>query len=654
MNFFESQVQARKTTKVLVGYFILAIILILLAIWLVSLFAFALMMLPENANNTALLPLMKQHAWHMLGVSSMLTLGCILLCTIYRMSTLTSGGVAVAKLAGAEAVNMDTRDKLEQRFIHVVEEMSIASGIRIPKLYIMKNESVINAFVAGVKPQDTVMVVTQGALEKLNRQELQGVIGHEFSHIFNGDMLVSIRLIGFLAGILIIGQLGQVLLRTTAISRSGKRDGKSMLALLVLAIALTMIGYIGLFFGRLIKAAISRQRESLADACSVQYTRDPSGLIGALRKIDQNSKKAFLQETTHAEEISHLCFSSALRVSLSGLLNTHPPIAQRIKALDPNAKYLKNDLESKPPIKEQTQHTSEKSKKKTRFIQDLVLTAAVLTEQNKVNTQTLETSIGQLDEEHIAAAQNLLKEVDVEIKAMAHQPQHYDKVIYALMLSQQTPEVLSRYQTLVDAESFAQTQTTIDKLNDLNQHYYLAIFDLTQPTFANSAVREQQKIIHLCTELHKLCPENLLQFSLIAMLTKISKESSKKQEFINQEIRAPVVSQEISELLVFLLDKSTLNASSQQKIYALASAKFSQHPIEFLKVKLINQEKLQTILARLNLLRPSDKQKLIAACLLCIQSDSQVSVPEAQFMRVICALLDCPIPLILPTPLETE
>ncbi len=221
-------------------------------------------------------------------------------------------------------INSNATEADERKLLNVVEEMAIASGIPVPQVYLLEDEAGINAFAAGHSTGDAAIGVTRGGMKMLSRDQLQGVIGHEFSHILNGDMRLNLRLMGLIFGILCLTVVGRVLLRT--------RGTKNPLPLL--GLALIVIGGIGVLFGRLIQAAVSRQREFLADAASVQFTRNPDGLAGALKKIGGLSSGSKL-ESPHAQEASHLFFANGLRSSVSGLMATHPPLEERIRALDP-------------------------------------------------------------------------------------------------------------------------------------------------------------------------------------------------------------------------------------------------------------------------------------------------------------------------------
>ena len=248
------------------------------------------------------------------------------------MLSLRQGGAAIAASVGAVPVDPTTTDPQLRRLVNIVEEMSLASGVPTPRLFVMPREPGINAFAAGFTPADAAITVTGGALAQLNRDELQGVIGHEFSHILNGDMRLNIRLIGLLAGILLIGMIG---LRFLQFGGRGSSDSKGAAPIVVIAFAMMVLGFVGVFFANLIKAAVSRQREWLADASAVQFTRQTTGLEGALKKIAGIPTGSRLRDSRGAAEVSHMLFGEGAKRSFASLFATHPPLVDRIKALNP-------------------------------------------------------------------------------------------------------------------------------------------------------------------------------------------------------------------------------------------------------------------------------------------------------------------------------
>ena len=334
MNFFEHQEIARRSTRRLIVLFAIAVVAIVIAVNIAATAIYLGFLMPAGAlRATAALP----NGFYF--VNTILVLGLIGGGTLFKTSTLSAGGEAVANLVDAREVDMTTSDLLDRRLVNVVEEMAIASGVAVPRVYVMDNETAINAFAAGHSINDAVITVTRGTLTRLSRDELQGVVAHEFSHVLNGDMRLNLRLIGVLHGLLIVALAGRLLLELGGRSRGGSsssRGGSAVAALFFAGIALWILGYIGVFFGRLIKAAVSRQREFLADASAVQFTRNPDGIGGALRKIGGLTEAIGLGtriDHPQAETLSHLFLGAARPSFVRGLFATHPSLEERVQRI---------------------------------------------------------------------------------------------------------------------------------------------------------------------------------------------------------------------------------------------------------------------------------------------------------------------------------
>jgi Zn-dependent protease with chaperone function len=325
MNFFDHQRAAKGTTLKLVLLFAVAVVALVAAIDVAA--VLAMTYLSSDYQEIDLSSILA-----VVVVVTAITLLVIAGGMLFKTISLRQGGSAVAASVGAVPVDPTTTDPQLRRFVNIVEEMSIASGVPAPRLFVMPREPGINAFAAGFTPADAAIAVTGGALAQLNRDELQGVIGHEFSHILNGDMRLNIRLIGLLSGILLIGMVG---LRTLQFGGRGS-DSKGALPFVAFAFALMALGYIGVFFANVIKAAVSRQREWLADASAVQFTRQTDGLEGALKKIGGIPTGSRLRDSRSASEVSHMLFGEGARRSFTSLFATHPQLTDRIKALNPN------------------------------------------------------------------------------------------------------------------------------------------------------------------------------------------------------------------------------------------------------------------------------------------------------------------------------
>jgi Zn-dependent protease with chaperone function len=326
VNFFEHQDRSRRQTRWLILVFAVAVLAVIAVVDVVLLLSLGLLSAEEGV------PLFSRES---LGANLDVLLGGALatgaligFASLYKSLALRGGGGQVARGLGGTLVDPDSRDPLRRRLVNVVEEIALASGVPVPEIYVLEQEAGINAFAAGYSPADAAVAVTRGTLEQLDRNELQGVIAHEFSHILNGDMRLNIRLIGVLFGILVLALIGRrILYHSHYLGRSRNSEG---IAVIGAALALVAVGYVGLFFGRVIKSAVSRQREYLADASAVQFTRNPDSISGALKKIAVSAQHSYLM--TDTEEVGHMLFGPGRSMHL---LATHPPLFQRIQRIEP-------------------------------------------------------------------------------------------------------------------------------------------------------------------------------------------------------------------------------------------------------------------------------------------------------------------------------
>lgn len=366
MNFFEQQDIARRNTRLLVVLFVVAVIaLIVLTLTFLVLFPWQTNARSFNqGSNEPLMCLMQQGCdfWNsvLAHTDKLITVTLAVLVVIggasfYKWASLRQGGRVIAEMLNGREVKSNTRNLAEQRLLNVVEEMALAANMPVPAVYVLDGEMGINAFAAGFSNKDAVISVTEGALQSFNRDQLQGVIAHEFSHILNGDMRLNMKIIAMLYGIMFISQMGYLFLRSSSYSSS--RERKTGLEML-LGLGLVIIGSIGTFFGYLIKAAVSRQREFLADASAVQFTRSASGIADALKVIGGHAEGSAVLDS-HGGEISHLFFSEAVS-RLQSFFATHPPLSDRIRRIEPrwNGVFLQATVqydaepiaEEKPPI----------------------------------------------------------------------------------------------------------------------------------------------------------------------------------------------------------------------------------------------------------------------------------------------------------------
>ncbi len=612
MNFFEQQQQARTRTALLIVYFAIAVALIVLVV---------------NLAVRALLPLfnlgMEKTAWfsqpYWIYVSG-ITLLIIGGGSAVRFFQLGDGAESVAQLIGAR--RLDPSRIAERRLINVVEEMAIASGVPVPQIYSLDNETGINAFVAGLRPSKIVLVVTRGALDQLSREELQGVVGHEFSHILNGDMRLNVRLLGILAGLLAIGQLGRFLLRGTK-----QGDVRRAAFFFLLGIALYLTGYIGLFFGRLIKAAISRQREYLADASSVQFTRNPSGLAGALYKIGQNEGGPWL-DTRFAEDISHMCFAQSVATAMQSLLATHPPIGERIARIDP-AYPAKARAKARKEIAAHVQETAP---------------PPWAGEQLQSPAQVI-AAIGNPTPQHVAYTAALLGKIPEKLLQAARITEGAKALIYTFLLQQSGHSQLPQLPA-DDRGALRSAMEYIDIVTPLGVEARLPLIDMSLATVKRLPRAEQDALL---SNAHALAQAggrlNLFGFLLLALL---DRQFSEQPARLRERYRSftPVLAD--IHLLLSALAHAGNPPAEAPVVYEKIMRRFSPAPPPILGITECRIERLSPALSRLAELTPLLKSPLVNACADCILDDGRVEPAEAELLRAICAVLDVPMPPLLP------
>ena len=322
MNFFRAQDEARGRTTKLVALLVLAIVVLA-----GTLYALAVLGQHKLRRGREIDWLQGDVFFWTAGVALIVIVGG----SLVRIAELSKGGGTIAIRLGGRLVSGVTKDAAERRYLNVVQEMALASGLPVPLCFVIDGDETINAFAAGNSPQDAAVGVTRGALRNLTRDELQGVIAHEFSHIGNGDMKLNLRIIGTVAGLTALAQLGYILIRVGLNSGSGRKNNALPLAIAGLVVVLVGLG--GVFFARVIQASVSRQREYLADASAVQFTRNPLGLASALRKVAGLSGAR--REASSAElEAQHMFFAGSAGF-LESLFSSHPPIDERIRRVDP-------------------------------------------------------------------------------------------------------------------------------------------------------------------------------------------------------------------------------------------------------------------------------------------------------------------------------
>jgi len=634
LNFFDAQDQARRTTRRLVLVYVLATVLIVLGVTLVV--GVALFNFTDAGYGMSVWAFLETQA-SVLITTAVLAALLILGATAFKTAVLSSGGSRVAVDMGGTLVSPDVQDPLRRRFRNVVEEMAIASGMPVPDIYVLEQENGINAFAAGFAPGDAAIAVTRGALELLDRDELQGVIGHEFSHILNGDMRLNIRLMGVLFGIMVLALIGRMILRGGArASIVSSRRGRGAPAILVIGLGLTVLGGVGVFFARAIKASVSRQREYLADASAVQFTRQTAGLANALKKIGGFSDGSSIQ-ATDPEEVSHMLFSTGSR--LSGMFATHPPLTERIQALDPNFK-----ARDYPDVDAVAASQSVIAGVSTGLAAS---SAAGL-------SASISEQVGAPRTEHIEIASHLRRSIPELLYDAAHSHELAYLLTIALILDR-SGRVVDR-QLALATERLGRERTQLvrqyyDEILKAGTKYRLPLLEIAFPALKRRPTPQLAYLIDLTkrmidvdgeVDLYEYCFYRILVCNLGQAVDPASRRRRKRTS------HEPVRRAAVDLLRVVAIHGHTGDDQRQRAfnaglaVFGNWGEKFSYADDRGSSVTILDQS-LEMLLA----LNGEGQQMLLEAVTAVVMHDKTLSTAEAELIRAICASLDCPLPPIL-------
>ncbi|ELA9322106.1 M48 family metallopeptidase [Vibrio parahaemolyticus] len=611
MDFFHHQDTARQRTGLLVMLFTLAVLAITGLVSVISIGIYFYFTGEPFTTQSIISYCLLSFVGVLLVVS---------ISSFIRLSELNAnGGRGVAESIGGKLISTDTSNAKHRQLLNVVEEMSIASGIPVPPVYVMTEEHGINAFAAGMSIDDAVIGVTQGALDAFSRDELQGVIAHEFSHILNGDMRLNTRLIGALFGITCIAHFGHLILdnsnSTRHVSRSSSDSNKGFAVIILIAIVCLVLGWLGTLFGNMIKAAISRQREFLADASAVQFTRNDQGIAGALKKIGSNVQGSTLN-TKASDEMSHMMFGQSKLSGFSSLFATHPPLDERIRRIEPNWDGI------------YAQHSHAQS---TAFDNEQVSGFAV---GGGSPASQSASPLEQLSE----TGQQLISQLPPELVDIAREPYSARFIAFALIFdgSDIQREMIKSYVPL------ASQSTLLPWLDyDLPLHLRFPLLELALP--ALKSLSEAQKI-SLCKVLRELS-ETDNQYSLAewCVINLLEKQLLASFGFIKQHKTLKQLEESVFWLLRELAWVSHSQADKAQRAYHCALAHLG-----FPEVKLepanSNWHLSRAALELLLQLKPKDRRMFVKACRIAIESDGEITVAEGELYRVIACFLEVPEP----------
>lgn len=643
MNFFAAQDQARRASRRLViAYFVSTVVIVLgvTAIVAVVSFNFA----QPGVSYTPLQFLTAQAP--VLLSSAVITTVFILGASLYKTAVLSAGGGKVASDMGGTLVPTDVQDPLRRRLRNVVEEMSIASGVPVPEIYVLEEEQGINAFAAGFSTSDAAVAVTRGTLELLDRDELQGVIAHEFSHILNGDMKLNVRLMGVLFGIMILGLIGRLIVRGGYHSSivSGRRS-RSHPAVLIVGIGLIVLGAVGVFFARAIKASVSRQREFLADASAVQFTRQSDGIANALKKIGGYSGGSNIS-ATNPEEVSHMLFGSGSK--LAGMFATHPPLLERIKALEPG--FTSKDFPDVDP--KQRRMAIEEESASRAFAGDV--TTAFASGGTAIHADSIAESVGKPDQAHVEFAQQLRRSIPAELYEAAHSAQLALLLSITLVLDRSENVVERQFSLLNEQLGSERTQVIrryYEQLAATNGEFRLPLLEILFPALKLRPAPELAYLVELTSrlieidgdvELYEFCFYRIMMSSLGQAIDPSGKRAPTRAR--RADLRSATL-----ELLSILADYGHESDGERAAAFNAGVKSLGNwaHKEQFRPRRSDTVASLDISLDTLLGLNGKGQRALLNAISVTASNDGQLSVIEAELIRAVCATLNYPLPPIL-------
>ena len=666
MDFFERQRQAKKKTGVLVFLFCVAVLLISLLNFLII--AAVIPFMGEDRKREGFDFSTLQDP----SLAALVVLGTfvvIFLAGLYRKSQLSGGGSSIASMMGGRLVNMASTDPDEQKLMNVVEEMAIASSVPMPEVYVMSGEQGINAFAAGSTVDDAVIGVTDGCMRRLQRDELQGGIAHEFSHILNQDMRLNFRLIAVVFGLLVLAQLGRLMMRI-GFNSSGRRSSRSRnegggAALIGIAgLGIMASGGLGILMGNLIKSAVSRQREYLADSSAVQFTRNPEGLSGALKKIGALSGGSRLI-TPHADEASHMFFGNGMRESWFSITSTHPPLLERIQLLEPSFdgdfSEVKFDERRSPAAKAKASKQQPLPGITIPGMGDALgqalppvvmgLAAAGQAQVEVASAGTIADSIGNPTPQHVDFAAALLKSLPAAVREAARDTHDACALVFALLLDPKDGPVqkkqLGQVEDLFGEQMAKATLKLSSDIAKLDPRAKLPVANLAIGALRRMAREQFDYFTHLLETLAAADEQiDLFEFSLSKLVIRhLEPHFLKQRKKVAQVYSLKRLGHECSVLISSLACTAGSDAETIQTAYQAGAAHLAAATeLNQLPAAECGLQELDQALVALVKVGPKLKRQLVEAAAATVSADGYLQIQEAELLRAISDSLDCPMP----------
>jgi Zn-dependent protease with chaperone function len=637
-DFFQRQDDARRMTGRLLVLYALGILGLAAAVYAVAAALFyGLGHDPKQHGPLAL--------WHpelaaltLAGVGGTVGLG-----SAYKVAELArGGGRGVAELLGGKEVPGNTPDPALRRLLNVVEEMSLASGTRMPSVYVLEDEPGVNAFAAGVKTDEAVVAVSRGCLRYLTRDELQGVVAHEFSHILNGDMRRNVRLMGLLHGLLMVSLIGNVLMRSMSgpRRRSSNDDNKGdpRAALMLFGLALLALGWIGVLFGRLIQAAVSRQREYLADASAVQFTRNPEGIAGALKKIGGLAEGSALKSPT-AGEAAHMFFASGV----GELFATHPPLADRVRRLDPQFNGEWPDVQPVDVPAAEARRTPDRGRPTVPGLPTLPGLPHIPIPVLGLAPGQAEGRAGTVTPDDLGRAAEMHADLPDELRAAAGEPFSARALVLALLLDFRS-DVRAAQLAAVEAASdpllTAETLRLSNEAVGLSEAARLPLADLSVAALRQMSPGQyaafRAKVEALIAADGRVSPfEATLRTVVLSALDK---------RFGVPAAGAAASLAVLRPKLVPVLSALAHESRTPAAAFARGVAAYGAGGPP-LAMTAADPAAFDAALRAFAAASPGVRRAVVAACVACVAADGAVAVREAELLRAVAAAVDCPVPM---------
>ena len=615
MDFFEHQDVARRQTGRLVLLFTLAVLTLIVAAYLVV--AGAIVWTEAGRYRSVWDPQLLIAVG--LGTLAVVSGGCL-----FKLAQLRGGGAAIAEHLGGTLLNGGNCDARGRMLLNIVDEMALASGLRSPVVYLLRDEPGINAFAAGWTPDDAVIGVTQGALDRLDRDQLQGVIAHEFSHVLNGDMRLNLRLVGLLHGILVLGLIGRGVLRTMRVRRVGggsRKGGGAVAAVLAIALGLIIVGFGGTLLGGLIQAAVCRQREFLADASAVQFTRNPGGIAGALKVIGGSGSEL---ASPQAGEASHMVFARAQKASLASPFATHPALDERIRRIEPSwdGRYAPAAaaVPAAPPPR------------------------AAPRRADALDPGQVVGLVGQLTSARIAEAGSALAGLPPAVAGAVGEPYGARAVVLGLLLASDESTRARQWELLAAAEPglIDEVRRLRPSVVDLGARWRLPLVDLCIAPLRALTPAQWEAFRALLDAL--IAADRRVELSewslrrILLRVTPVQGEPARPGPSIHD--LEPVR----DECALLLSSLARASGADTQAAFDVAARALPLPGLTLLPEERCEPERLDAALDRLSALVPLRKRELVAACAAGVLVDQRVSVEEAECFRAVAGALGCPVP----------